>query len=288
MAPGERLEEQAQEAERKANAALNMAFSATFVLGPVVGGVLVAAAGAPTALFIDVGSFVICAALLVDLHPHVEEVGGTSVRARLLTAWRHINDAPSLRGLLLAEAAALIFLNSAAPIEVAYAKATLRVGDGGFGLLVTAWGLGAVLGSIAFARSPRRPLGAMLGTGALTMGLAYLGFATAPSLALACIAALIGGVGNGVELPSLTSLVQLLTPQPLHGRLMGAVESINSLCFAIGLPLGGILVALSSPRGAFFVVALGTIAAAVALLRVTRGRSKPAVDVEERVQPAAP
>ncbi len=95
--PDESREENAQEAERKANAALNVAFSATFVLGPVLGGVVVATAGAPAALLIDVGSFLICGALLIDLHPHIEEAGD-SVRARLRAAWRHINEAPTLRG----------------------------------------------------------------------------------------------------------------------------------------------------------------------------------------------
>jgi len=277
------VEDAAHEAERKANAALNVAFSTTFVLGPVIGGVVVAAAGAPAALFIDVGSFLICGALLLDLHPHVEEVGDSSVRARLRAAWRHISEAPTLRALLITEAIALIFFESAAPIEVTYAKATLHAGDGGFGLLLTMWGLGAVLGSLVFARSLRRPLGAMLSVGALAMGLAYFGFAAAPSLALACIAALVGGIGNGVELPSLNSLVQRLTPQPLHGRLMGAVESLNSLSVAIGLPLGGALVALSSPRAAFLVVGLGGTATSVVLLRVTRGGPTPAMDGKERI-----
>jgi MFS family permease len=281
----EAFEEAAQTAERKANAALNVAFSTTFVLGPVIGGAVVAAAGAPAALFIDVGSFLICGALLIDLHPHVEEAGSSSVRARLLTAWRHINDAASLRSVLIVEAVALIFFESAAPIEVTYAKATLRVGDRGFGLLLTMWGLGAVLGSLVFARSPRRPLGVMLSAGALAMGLAYFGLAAAPSLVLACVAALIGGIGNGVELPSLNSFVQRLTPQALHGRLMGAVESLNALCVAIGLPLGGALVALSSPRAAFLVVGLGGTAASVALFRVTRGGPMPA-PAEERASAA--
>ncbi len=281
--PGESLQEQVQEAERKANAALNIGFSATFVLGPAVAGAVVAAAGAPAALFIDVGSFLICGALLLDLHPHVEEAEGNSVRARLRAAWRHINDSPALRGLLLVYAIALMFLESAAPIEVAYAKTTLRVGDRGFGLLVTTWGLGAVLGSVVFARSLQRGLGAMLGVGALAVGLAYLGFAVAPSLALACAAALIGGIGNGLEVPSLISLVQRLTPQRLHGRLMGAVESLDALCLAVGLPLGGALVALSSPRTAFFVVGLGAATSAVALLRISQRGSEPSVDLDGRL-----
>ena len=104
------LEDKAHEAERKANATLNVAFSAAFVLGPVLGGVVVAAAGAPAALYIDVVSFLICGGLLLNLHSHVEEVGDDSVRARLGAAWKHVNQAPSLRALLLAEAVAFIFL----------------------------------------------------------------------------------------------------------------------------------------------------------------------------------
>jgi hypothetical protein len=149
--PPEVIEEEMHEAEREANALLNYAFSGTFVLGPVIAGAVVAAAGAPAALFIDVGSFVICAAMLIDLHSHVEEDEGNSVRARLRAAWTHINEAPTLRGLLLVYLVALFFLEAGAPIEIAYAKAALHVGDRGYGVLVTAWGAGAVLGSVIFS-----------------------------------------------------------------------------------------------------------------------------------------
>jgi predicted MFS family arabinose efflux permease len=273
------IEKYAQEAERKAHAARNVAFSTTFVLGPALGGVVVAAAGASTALFVDVGSFLICAALLLDLHPHVEEAGGDSVAGRLRSAWRHINEAPSLKGLLLAEAVALVFFETGPPIEVTYVKATLHAGDRGLGLLLTAWGTGAVLGSAVFARFVKRPLGGMLGAGTVAIGLAYVGFAVAPSLGLACVAAALGGIGNGLQVPSLISIVQRITPQTLQGRMMGAVESLGALCRAIGLPLGGALVALSSPRTAFVIVGSGAVVTTVALMRLSptsRGGSTPA------------
>jgi MFS family permease len=278
------LEASLTEAERKANAALNVAFTSAITLGPALGGVVVAAAGAPAALFIDVGSFLICGALLIDLHPHVEEAGDDSVRARLRTAWKHINEAPSLRALLLVEGIAVVFLESAGPIEVSYAKATLHAGDRGLGLLLTTWGAGAVIGSLVFARLLRWPLGALLSAGTLAAGLAYVGFAAAPSLAVACIAALIGGLGNGIELPSMNSIVQQLTPPRLHGRLMGALESLTALCLAVGLPLGGLLVAVSSPRAGFLVVGLATAVTAAVLLRLSSRRSDPSGDDEERIR----
>jgi MFS family permease len=267
--PGRSVETRAQEAERQANAALNIGFSVSFVAGPLVGGAVVAAAGAPAALFIDVGSFLVCGALLIDLHPHVEVAGANSARARLNAAWSHINEVAALRKLLLTEVAALIFISAASPIEVTYAKATLHAGDRGYGLMVTSWGAGAVLASIFFARSVRRRLGFMLSAGIFMLGAAFVGFAVAPTLALACVASMVGGIGNGLEWPSLISLVQRLTPPELHGRLMGAVESISALCLAIGLPLGGALVAISSARVAFLVLGLVSASATVAFVHLT-------------------
>jgi hypothetical protein len=266
-------QERVHEAERKANAALNVAFSGTFMLGPAAGGLLVAGAGAPAALIIDAVSFLACGALLLDLRPPVEDAAGESVRARLLAAWAHINDVPVLRRVLLAEGVALIFFESAAPVEVAYAKASLHAGNPGYGLLLTAWGVGVVAGSLVFARAVRRSLSVMLSAGTLAVGLAYVGFAAAPTLALACLAALLGGLGQGVQWASLISVVQRLTPPSLQGRMMGAVESLGAISPAIGLSLGGALAALSSPRGALLVVGLGATAMTTAFLRLTIPRT---------------
>jgi MFS family permease len=279
-------EDRSHEAERRANAALNVAFSVTFVLGPALAGALIVTAGAPAAMFVDAASFLVCGALLVDLHPHVDEAEGDSVRARLRAAWRHVNEAPALRGLLLTYATALVFLESAAPIEVTYAKTTLGAGDRGFGLLVTMWGAGAVLGSIVFARSVRRPLGLLLGGGSCAIGLAYVGFAAAPSLLVASVAAFVGGIGNGLDVPSLISLVQRLTPQRLQGRMMGAVESLSALALALGLPLGGVLVAVSSPRAAFLAVGLGGTATSIVFFRLVPAGLTPSPPHDARAEPA--
>jgi MFS family permease len=257
--------------ERQANAALNIAFSVTFTLGPAIAGIVVAGAGAGTALWIDAASFAVCGAMLLDLVPYVEETGIASVRARLRSAWRHIQDVRALRTLLMLEAVALVFFEFAGPIEIAYAKATLHAGDRGYGLLLTAWGAGVVVGSIVFARAPGRRLGTMLSGGTLAIGLAYIGFAAAPSLALASAAAVLGGLGNGVQWASVVSAVQSLTPARLHGRLMGGLESLSAICPAVGLSVGGSLVVLTSPRSAFLIGGIGAAAAAAGFLRLALG-----------------
>lgn len=265
----EQLEHETQAAERVANGALTFSLSAATIGGPVAGSLIVAAVGAPAALLTDVASFLICGALLLDLYPHVKEGATDSVRARLNAAWSHIQETRLLRGLLLTEAATLIFIQAAGPIEVAYAKATLHSGDRGYGLLVTCWGTGAAVASVAFSRLARRSLGTMLSAGVFALGAAYVGMSVAPSLATACAAAFVGGLGNGFEWPSLISLVQQLSPPRLHGRLMGAVESLAALCLAVGLPLGGLLVAVSSTRSAFLIIGLAAMLTTPVFVRLS-------------------
>jgi MFS family permease len=264
------LEAEQAAAERAANASLNVAFSGTFVVGPAIAGVIVASAGASAALAIDVASFLICAAMLIDLRPHVDEGEGASVRARLKAAWAYVSETRALRTLLIAQGVGLVFFESAAPIEVPYAKIALNAGDRGYGALLASWGIGVVIGSLFFARSPRRSLGAMVSLGTLAVGLAYVGFAAAPTVLVACLAALLGGLGNGVQWAATISIVQRLTPQRLLGRIMGALESIGAICPALGLALGGALVAVSSPRTAFLVTGLGAVATTGAFVRLSR------------------
>jgi predicted MFS family arabinose efflux permease len=177
----------------------------------------------------------------------------------------------TLRRLLLIEAIALAFFEFSPPIEVAYAKVSLHAGDTGYGLLLGTWGLGVAIGSIVFARSIQRSLGILLSASTLAVGVAYLGWAVAPTLAIACGAGLIGGVGNGVQWAALISAVQRITPQALHGQMMGAVESIGAISPGVGFALGSAIVAVSSPRTAFVVAGIGASLSTVAFMRLRLG-----------------
>jgi hypothetical protein len=267
MGIGESAEETAQ---REANAALNVAFTASVTLGPAVSGVIVAAAGAPTALLIDAVSFMVCGALLRNIQVHAaQDAGRASVRSRLSAAWQHLQTVPALRGLLATEALAIVFFASVEPVEVLFVKSTLNAGDRGFGFLTAAWGVGMVLGSLVFARSVQRPLRPMLTWGTLAVGAAYIGFSVSPTLAVACGAAVVGGTGNGVQWAALISSVQHLTPRELLSRLMGTVEGIGALCPAVGFVLGGVLAQLTSPRTAMLWIGIAAALCTGLFLRVT-------------------
>jgi Transmembrane secretion effector len=248
-----------------------VAFTASVTLGPAVSGVIVAAAGSPTALLIDAVSFIVCGALLTNLRVHAPENAGSSVRSRLLAAWEHLQTAPRLRELLATEALAIVFFTSVEPVEVLFVKATLQAGDRGFGFLTAAWGVGMVLGSLVFARAVHRPLRPMLIWGTLAVGVAYVGFALSPTLAVACGAAAVGGLGNGMQWAALISAVQLLTPRELLGRLMSTVEGIGALCPAVGFMVGGVAAQLGSPRAAMLWAGVMVALMTGLFVRVTRG-----------------
>lgn len=255
-------------AQRQANAALNIVFMFSFAVGPALGGLIVHAAGGPVALLIDAASFALAGALLMALSVHVDAAAGESIRARLGAAIRHVRGVPALRALLATEALAVIFFASVEPVEVVYAKSTLHAGTLGLGILLGIWGAGAALGSVLFARAGSRSLGSMLSVGTLCVGLAYLGWAAAPTLAIACVAALVGGVGNGVQWPSLVSAVQRLTPAEMQGRIMSAIGSTTALCPAIGFALGGVIAATTSTRVAMLCAGSVATLATAAFLRL--------------------
>ncbi|HEY1689986.1 MAG TPA: MFS transporter [Solirubrobacteraceae bacterium] len=260
-------EEDGEIAQRRAYASLNVTYMVAFAIGPVLGGVLVDLIGGPRALVADAASFLLCALILLDFRTNLSDDSGGSIRSQLADAWHHIQNLPALRTLLITEAVALVFFASVEPVEVIYAKHTLTAGDAGLGVLLGAWGVGAALGAILYARALQRSLGAMLTLGTLFVGLAYLGFAAAPTIAIACVAAVVGGVGNGIQWPALVSSVQRLTPSEMQGRLMGAIGSLGVLCPSLGFALGGTIAALSSTRIAMLVA--GSVAS-LATLAFTR------------------
>lgn len=245
---------------RAGNAILNVAFTGGAALGPALAGLIVAGFGVPTALLLDAVSFYVIAWILFTAGdmPRAEPDPG-HLRERLRAGLAYIREKTTLSRLLVAQGAAFVFFAAVIPVEVIYAKETLDAGDAGYGLLLASWGAGMVLGSFVFAAVRRASLAYLLLFSTLAVGAGYLGMAAAPTLAFACLAAALGGAGNGVQWVSAVSAVQELTVPGMQARVMSVLESVGSAAPGLGFALGGVTAALISPRAAFLVAGLGVI-----------------------------
>jgi MFS family permease len=245
---------------REGNAALNVGFATMNIAGPALAGVLVAAGGPPVALGLASAVFLGLAAMLLATRGlpagTADEVPwGPRLREGAAYVWSH----PVARPLIVAQAGLLVLFTIVVPIEVVYARESLHAGNAGFAALVTAWGLGLVGGSLVFARLGRRPITLVVGVSTLAIGAGYLGMAAAPGLAAACAAAVVGGVGNGVQWVAVITALQEAVEAPMQARVAGFFEAVATAMPGIGFILGGILTAALSPRAAFAVSGAGVV-----------------------------
>jgi MFS family permease len=246
---------------RAGNALLNVAFTGGAAVGPALAGLVVAGFGAETALLLDAASFYAIAWILFTAGslPRAEPEPGR-MRDRVRAGVAYLRDQRLLRRLLTAQGAAFVFFAAVIPVEVIYAKETLDAGASGYGLMLASWGAGMVLGSLLFAAARRAPLIKLLFLSTLAVGAGYLGLASAPTLAAACAASVLGGAGNGVQWVSTISAVQELTAPEMQARVMSVLESIGAAMPGVGFVLGGAITTVASPRVTFLIAGTGVFA----------------------------
>jgi MFS family permease len=258
---------------RAGNAVLNVAFTVGAAVGPAIAGLVVAGLGAQAALLLDAASFLLIALVVLTAGrlPAAEAAPGRLFE-QVGAGLSYIRENTLLFRVVMAESAVLVFFTLVTPIEVVYMKESLGAGAVGYGLFLAFWGAGMVLGSGAFAilRSASLPL--LLFVSTLAIGLSYLGIAAAQSLAIACVAAVFGGIGNGVQWVSAISAVQELTSKEMQVRTIGTLESIARSSPAIGYVAGGVLTSLWDPRATFVFAALGVFAVIVVAAPLIAGR----------------
>jgi MFS family permease len=258
---------------RAGNAILNVAFTGGAAVGPALAGLVVAGFGVQAALLLDAVSFYVIAMILFTAGsmPHAEPEPGR-MRERVRAGLSYIRREVILRRILIAQGLAFVFFAAVLPVEVVYVKETLGSNDTGYGLMLASWGGGMVLGSLLFARLRQASLGPLLLFSTLAVGVGYLGLAAAPTLALACLASVAGGAGNGVQWVAAISAVQELTAESMQARVMSVLESIGAAMPGIGFVLGGVIAAVVSPRMTFLVAGSGVIAIVVVMAPLLKGK----------------
>jgi MFS family permease len=254
---------------RAGNSELNVIFSVASAAGPAVAGLVVAATSTSVALAVDAGSFATVALLLGTARtlPPAALERDEHWLSRLRGGISYLRSNSALRMLIGAQGAAFVFFTLVTPIEVVYAKETLSAGDLGFGVLVGAWGAGMIMGSWLFARWRDIPTALLVGASTLAVGAGYLGMAIAPSIEVACLAAAVGGIGNGVQWIAVVTAVQEEVLHEYQARIVGLLESVAAAAPGVGFVLGGILASVWSPRTAFVVAGVGVVLVAAAMTR---------------------
>lgn len=257
---------------RAGNALLNVAFTGGAAVGPALAGLVVAGFGVQTALLLDAVSFYAVAWILfrAGAMPQAEPEPG-QMRERVRAGISYIRRKVILRRVLVAQGLAFVFFAAVLPVEVVYVKETLGSNDTGYGLMLASWGSGMVLGSLLFARLRQASLASLLLFSTLAVGAGYLGLAAAPTLAMACLASVLGGAGNGIQWVTAISAVQELTAETMQARVMSVLESIGAAMPGVGFALGGLIAALVSPRMTFLVAGAGVIGIVAVMAPLLRG-----------------
>ncbi len=248
------------------NAVVNAVFSVCFMVGPLLGGVVVVAGGTVAALLINCGLFAAIALILVTARGLPRAVRQAEPAAgRLRAALAHVRGDYALRWLILLKAGGLVAFTISIPVEVVFAQHSLHAGAGGYGALLSGWGAGVVVGSAAFARWRRRSARVLLTLSGAGLAIGFGVMAAAPSIAVAVAGAALGGAGNGVETVAASTAVQQYTSERWMARVLSLTESVNQAAPGAGILLGGVIAALADPRLALAIAGAGSVAFAAAV-----------------------
>jgi MFS family permease len=225
--------------------ALNsLLFNGARVVGPALGGLIVAVAGPGVAFAINAASFVPVLVGLAVIHPQTRERSTARARGAVTEAFRYLRRERRVALLLALLAANTIFASGYVVLGPALAE-ELGQGPEGLGLVLSAAGVGAVAGGLRLAAVAGRgsQLRILVVAGiALGVGLVLLPFAGSFALTLALMLV----VGWGMVTYSATSntVIQTIVPDLLRGRIM----SLYTVVMIGLLPIGSLILGALADR----------------------------------------
>ncbi|MGW0663112.1 MFS transporter [Streptodolium elevatio] len=190
-----------------------------------------------------------------------EPTEDSGVRAGLRYAW----SIPLLKYTLIVAVIAELGFSAPMNIGVVLLAADRGWGPGGLGLLIGAWGVGAVATGLILSVRGHVPHAGRVMLGALvlsTAGIAATGLA--PGLVSAAAGAAVLGLGSGLWGGLCGALIQTTAARPMLGRVV-SVQMLGAIGLApMTYPLAGLLAGAVGP-GAVFVVGAAVSAVGVAI-----------------------
>jgi predicted MFS family arabinose efflux permease len=260
---------------REGNALTNGVFSVCYMLGPALGGVIVATRGTDIALFINSGLFAAIAVTLATARSLPGAVRHPArSRGRFRAAVRHARAVPAIRLVLGVQSLAVLVFTISIPVEVVFVQSSLRAGAAGYGALLSGWGGGALVGSMAYARWRHSRSRTLIVCGAGAFGVGFVLMAIAPSIAVAVAGAAVAGAGNGIEVVSARTALQ----EHVEPEWMALITSLNDSIFqavpGAGILIGGAIAELAGPRAALATAGAGSLLVAATAWVVLSPRAR--------------
>jgi hypothetical protein len=247
---------------QEANALLGLTRNTAFVLGPALGGILVALGSPGAALLADAASFGFEGLLLLRLRlaSRDDVIEARSFLAELREGWAEFRRQTWIWTTIVFFGISNFAWASYFVLGPVIAKRDLG-GAGAWATVLSAFGAGTILGGVVALRlRPRRPLLTSCVSAVPLLGLPVTIALRLPVAVLAGVSA-IAGIGIALHLALWATVFQREVPEEARSR----VSSYDALGSFVLLPLGS---ALAGPVAALIGIS-ATLYAAAAVMAVT-------------------
>ncbi len=249
-----------------ANALLHTVQDLGVLIGPAIGAILLGVAPAWVAFVANGATFAVSALLISTMRPDAAPAGGRISGVGQLADGLRTVRTTAFAPWLIVIVAMVEFTYGAQTVQlVVYARQSLGLGSGGYGVLLTAVGAGGLLSAAVNGRlaTSRRVSLIMIVTGSLACA-AQLAYAGIHVLTIALVITVIGNVGLvSCEVVGETALARI-APREALGRVIGIFDAMSVAAMVAGAVLAPVLVASTSLRASLLI--LGTAALAITLL----------------------
>ena len=198
-------------------------FNLARVVGPAIGGAVLALLGATWCFALNGVSFlaVIVALLLMRLPASVNAPSREPLTAQIRAGLRYAYEHRATRAIILLVGMASLFGMSYAVLLPAFAVDVLHAGETGLGAMNAAAGVGALIGSLVVASMASfRHKGWVLTAGSLAFPIGLLLFSFSRSFVLSLAFLMLIGLAIVIQNATCNTLVQSSVPDELRGRVM--------------------------------------------------------------------
>ncbi|WP_157729643.1 MFS transporter [Tumebacillus algifaecis] len=227
----------------RANSLMSTSKQVNRLFGATVGGILIAWAGAIVTIAIDSLTFLVSLGFLMMVRYRVSEsldrkTSDTSIWADIKVGLRWMSKQPIILLLVVIGMISNVALGPTNVLPPMYIQVEMQSDASALGLFDAAIGLGLLLGGILIGVVSPQRIGRWFIGGLGIQGLGMMLVALAPALPVACIGNFCIGFAVMMSALPLGTLIQVLTPSAMRGRV-GSVMSIG-LSLAIPITYGGI------------------------------------------------